>query len=115
MTKQKAGKVLSVAATDKSGNTSSVKTVTVTVADKKAPIKPVVNTLTTKTTKVTGKVEAGSTVYVKLSGKFIGATKASRKGNFTVKISKQKAGKNLYNFEDKAEKCECLKKVIVKK
>ena len=47
--KQKACKVLSVTATDKAGNTSSVKT---------APSIPSVNTVTTKTTKVTGKAEA---------------------------------------------------------
>ncbi|MFJ7681449.1 Ig-like domain-containing protein [Peribacillus butanolivorans] len=39
--KQKAGKVLSVTATDKAGNTCSVKTIT--VADKTALSKPVVN------------------------------------------------------------------------
>ncbi|WP_455906894.1 Ig-like domain-containing protein [Peribacillus butanolivorans] len=92
--KQKAGKVLSLTATDKARNTSAVKTVT--VADKTAPSKPVVNTVTTKTTKVAGKAEANFTVNVKASKKIISSAKATSKGKVTVKIAKQKAGKNLY-------------------
>ncbi|MED3689573.1 S8 family serine peptidase [Peribacillus butanolivorans] len=112
--KQKAGKVLSVTATDKAGNTSSVKQVT--VADKTAPSIPSVNTVTTKTTKVTGKAEANSTVYVKASKKVIGSAKATSKGKFTVKIAKQKAGKNLYIYaKDKAKNVSASRKVTVKK
>ncbi|KQU17131.1 hypothetical protein ASG65_09520 [Bacillus sp. Leaf13] len=112
--KQKAGKVLSVTATDKAGNTSSVKQVT--VADKTAPSIPSVNTVTTKTTKVTGKAEANSTVYVKASKKVIGSAKATSKGTFSIKISKQKAGKNLYIYaKDKAKNASASRKVTVKK
>ncbi|MGW6301916.1 S8 family serine peptidase [Peribacillus butanolivorans] len=112
--KQKTGKVLSVTATDKAGNTSSVKTVT--VADKTAPSIPSVNTVTTKTTKVTGKAEANSTVYVKASKKVIGSAKATSKGTFSIKIPKQKAGKNLYIYaKDKAKNVSASKKVTVKK
>ncbi|MGE7764366.1 S8 family serine peptidase [Peribacillus sp. NPDC096540] len=112
--KQKAGKVLSVTATDKAGNTSPVKTVT--VADKTAPSIPSVNTVTTKTTKVTGKAEANSTVYVKASKKVIGSAKATSKGTYSVKIPKQKAGKNLYIYaKDKAKNVSASKKVTVKK
>ncbi|MFE4350577.1 S8 family serine peptidase [Peribacillus butanolivorans] len=112
--KQKAGKVLSVTATDKAGNTSSVKTVT--VADKTAPSIPSVNTVTTKTTKVTGKAEANSTVYVKASKIVIGSAKATSKGTFSIKIPKQKAGKNLYIYaKDKAKNVSASKKVTVKK
>ncbi|MFU2013739.1 S8 family serine peptidase [Peribacillus butanolivorans] len=112
--KQKAGKVLSVTATDKAGNTSSVKQVT--VADKTAPSIPSVNTVTTKTTKVTGKAEANSTVYVKASKKVIGSAKATSKGTYSVKIPKQKAGKNLYIYaKDKAKNVSASRKVTVKK
>ncbi|MDQ0882988.1 S8 family serine peptidase [Peribacillus sp. V2I11] len=112
--KQKAGKVLSVTATDKAGNISSIKTVT--VADKTAPSKPTVNTVTTKTTKVTGKAEANSTVSIKASGKVIGSATATTKGTFSVKIPKQKAGKNLYTFaKDKAKNVSESRKVTVKK
>lgn len=112
--KQKAGKVLSVTATDKAGNISSIKTVTVT--DKTAPSKPTVNTVTTKTTKVTGKAEANSTVSIKASGKVIGSATATTKGTFSVKIPKQKAGKNLYTYaKDKAKNVSESRKVTVKK
>ncbi|MBK5442725.1 S8 family peptidase [Peribacillus sp. TH24] len=112
--KQKAGKVLSVTATDKAGNTSSVKTVT--VADKTAPSIPSVNTVTTKTTNVTGKAEANSTVYVKASKKVIGSAKATSKGTFSIKIPKQKAGKNLYIYaKDKVKNVSASRKVTVKK
>jgi cell wall-associated protease len=100
--KQKAGKVLSVTATDRAGNISSIKTVT--VADKTAPSKPTVNTVTTKTTKVTGKAEANSTVYIRASKKVIGSATATTNGTFSVRIPKQKAGKNLYiRAKDKAK------------
>lgn len=112
--KQKAGKVLSITATDKAGNTSSIKTVT--VADKTAPSKPTVNTVTTKTTIVTGKAEANSTVYIRASKKVIGSATATTKGTFSVRIPKQKAGKNLYiHAKDKAKNVSESRKVTVKK
>ncbi|MFJ7467841.1 S8 family serine peptidase [Peribacillus frigoritolerans] len=112
--KQKAGKVLSVTATDKAGNISSIKTVT--VADKTAPSKPTVNTVTTKTTIVTGKAEANSTVYIRASKKVIGSATATTKGTFSVRIPKQKAGKNLYIYaKDKAKNVSESRKVTVKK
>lgn len=112
--KQKSGKVLSVTATDKAGNISSIKTVT--VADKTAPSKPTVNTVTTKTTIVTGKAEANSTVYIRASKKVIGSATATTKGTFSVRIPKQKAGKNLYiHAKDKAKNVSESRKVTVKK
>ncbi|CAH0211345.1 S8 family serine peptidase [Peribacillus sp. Bi134] len=112
--KQKAGKVLSVTATDKAGNISSIKTVT--VADKTAPSKPTVNTVTTKTTIVTGKAEANSTVSIKASKKVIGSATATTKGTFSVRIPKQKAGQNLYTYaKDKAKNVSESRKVTVKK
>lgn len=112
--KQKAGKVLSVTATDKAGNISSIKNVT--VADKTAPSKPTVNTVTTKTTIVTGKAEANSTVYIRASKKVIGSATATTKGTFSVRIPKQKAGKNLYiHAKDKAKNVSESRKVTVKK
>ncbi|MFI8493280.1 Ig-like domain-containing protein [Peribacillus butanolivorans] len=92
--KQKAGKVLTVTSTDKAGNASSVKTVT--VADKMAPSKPSVNTQTTKTTTVTGKEEANSTVYIKSSGKVIGSAKVTSKGTFFIKNLAKSRNKPIY-------------------
>ncbi|MFS0765106.1 S8 family serine peptidase [Peribacillus phoenicis] len=112
--KQKAGKVLSVTATDKAGNISSIKTVT--VADKTAPSKPTVNPVNIKTTIVAGKAEANSTVYVKASKKVIGSATATTKGTFTVRIPKQKEGRNLYIYaKDKAKNVSESRKVTVKK
>ncbi|WP_340371780.1 S8 family serine peptidase [Peribacillus sp. FSL E2-0218] len=112
--KQKAGTVLTIAATDKAGNTSPVKTMT--VADKTAPGKPTVDKVTTKTTIVTGKAEANSTVSIKVSGKVIGSATATNKGTFSVRIPKQKAGKNLYvSAKDKARNVSEARKVTVKK
>ncbi|WP_446728185.1 Ig-like domain-containing protein [Peribacillus sp. TH14] len=77
---------------------------------------PSVNTVTTKTTKVTGKAEANSTVNVKASKKVIGSAKATSKGTFSVKIPKQKAGKNLYIYaKDKAKNVSESRRVTVKK
>lgn len=112
--KQKAGKVLAVNATDKAGNKSIAKNVT--VKDKTGPSIPTVNVVTSKTTKVTGKAEASSTVYVKVSGKVIGSAKTTKKGNFTVKIPKQIVGKNVYVFaKDEAKNASKSRKVTVKK
>ncbi|CAH0135139.1 Thermophilic serine proteinase [Peribacillus sp. Bi96] len=112
--KQKAGKVLFVTATDKAGITSSI--TKVTVADKTAPGKPSVNTVNTKTTIVTGKAEANSTVSIKQSGKVIGSATATTKGTYSVRIPKQKAGKNLYIYaKDKAKNVSEARKVTVKK
>ncbi|MFJ7847241.1 S8 family serine peptidase [Peribacillus sp. NPDC097206] len=112
--KQKAGKVLIVTVTDKAGNKSPAKKVT--VKDKTAPSMPTVNKVTPKTTKVTGKAEASSTVSIKTSGKVIGSAKATNKGNFTVKIAKQSAGKIVYVYaKDEAKNVSKSRKVTVKK
>lgn len=112
--KQKAGTKLSVTSQDLAKRVS--KSVTVVVKDKIPPAAPKVNKVTTKSTKVTGKAEAGSTVTVKYKGKTIGKAKASKKGNFTIKIKKKPAGATLYvNAKDKAGNISKTVKVKVKK
>ncbi|WP_020153680.1 Ig-like domain-containing protein, partial [Caldibacillus debilis] len=54
-----------------------------------------VSTVGDNATKVTGKTEAGATVYVKAGSKQIGKGTANSKGDFSIKISKQKAGTTL--------------------
>lgn len=84
---QKAGTVLEVTSTDAAGNRSEV--AAVTVADKTAPEAPVVTTVTKET--VSGTAEAGSIVYVKdADGNVMSSAAADEKGNFLVKIEKQK-------------------------
>ncbi|WP_286229710.1 bifunctional 2',3'-cyclic-nucleotide 2'-phosphodiesterase/3'-nucleotidase [Neobacillus mesonae] len=90
---QKAGTVLTVSVTDKAGNKSE--SVEVTVIDKMAPIKPVVNQVKDYDKKVTGKAETGSTVIVK-SGKTVLGKGVAKAGKFTVTLkTKQKAGTKL--------------------
>lgn len=86
--KQKANVKLIVTATDKSENSESV---TITVADKTAPAIPKVNKVTAKTTQVKGSSEAGAIVYVYKGKTRLGKATVNKKGNFSVKIKKQKA------------------------
>ncbi|WP_066065358.1 S8 family serine peptidase [Neobacillus soli] len=112
--KQKAGTEIKVTATDKAGNVS--KAAAVKVVDKTAPSTPKVDKVTVKSTKVTGKAEAGSKVVVKVGSKVIGTATADKKGNFSAKIAKQKAGKTLsVTAADKAGNVSAAKKVTVKK
>ena len=86
--KQQAGKKIVVTVTDTAGNTSKVKTVT--VADKTAPAKPVVNAVKAGKKTVTGKAEKNAKVIVQIGTKKYSA-KANTKGKFSVKIPAQKA------------------------
>lgn len=101
ISKQKAGKVLSVTAEDKDGNISKV--TKNTVVDKTAPKAPSVNKVKKSSTKVTGKAEANTKVYVRVGKKKIGSSTVSKKGTFTVKIKKQKVNTKLVVYvQDKA-------------
>ncbi|MGY6213123.1 Ig-like domain-containing protein [Cytobacillus firmus] len=111
---QEAGTVLYVTAKDKADNTS--KAAKIAVKDKTPPKTPSVNKVTSSSTKVTGKAEAYSTVYVKAGTKVIGSAKAAKSGSFSVKIAKQKTGKILYVYaKDKAGNTGKAVKITVKK
>lgn len=113
-TSQKAGTVLSITATDKAGNVSTAKKVT--VKDKTAPKAPTINKVTTKSSVVTGKAEVYSTVYVKAHGKVIGSGKANKASSFSIKIAKQKTGTVLSVYsKDKAGNVSKTLKIIVQK
>lgn len=113
--KQKAGTVLMVKAFDNAGNRS--KATKVKVLDKTAPSRPTVTkSITTKTTVVTGKAEAGSTVYIKANGSIIGKAVADKHGKYSVKIKKQKLNTTLSVYaKDKAKNTSKTLKVKVKK
>jgi uncharacterized repeat protein (TIGR02543 family) len=101
-----------VKVTDNAGNITTVKF----TIDKSAPTAPIVNKVTTKTTKVTGKAEAGSAVVIKVGTKIIGTATADKDGNYTVSIAKQKAGTNLnVTAKDKAGNVSAATKVTVTK
>ncbi|MFJ8263825.1 S8 family serine peptidase [Rummeliibacillus sp. NPDC094406] len=111
--KQKAGTKLYITSVDSAKRSS--KAVKVVVKDKIAPASPKVNTVTSNTTTVKGKAEKGSTMTVKAKSKTIGKAKVDNKGNFAVKINKQKAGTSLYvTAKDKVGNTSKAKKVIVK-
>jgi len=75
-----------IVATDLIGNKRSI----VFYIDKIAPVKPSVKSITSYTTKVVGKAEAYSTVYIFQGSKKIGSSTVSSSGTYTVKIPKQK-------------------------
>ena len=60
--------------------------------------------MTKKTTKITGRAEPYTIVYLQKNGKIIGTTTATPKGSFSIKISKKNATKTLYIYvKDKAK------------
>ncbi|WP_370295176.1 Ig-like domain-containing protein [Rossellomorea marisflavi] len=100
--KQKAGVKLSVTATDESKNKSKVKTTT--VKDKTPPSIPTVNPVHSKDTTVKGTAESGSKIVVKAGNSKLGTAVTNKKGQYSVKIKKQKKGTLLkITAEDKAK------------
>ncbi|MBI0577740.1 bifunctional 2',3'-cyclic-nucleotide 2'-phosphodiesterase/3'-nucleotidase [Neobacillus cucumis] len=111
---QKAGTVITVTAIDKGKNVSPV--ATITVVDDTNPKAPSVDKVTAKSTKVSGKAEPGTKVTVKVGNKVLGSDIADKKGKFSIKIKKQKAGTVLaITAKDKAGNVSSAKKVTVKK
>ncbi|MGE8204611.1 Ig-like domain-containing protein [Heyndrickxia sp. NPDC080065] len=106
---QKANTTLSATATDKAGNESKAKKVTV------KPTVPTVNTVKSSSTKVTGKAKAGAKVYVKAGSKVLGSATANKSGTYSVKIKKQKAGTTLNVYAVENGKKSGSKKATVKK
>ncbi|MED3983566.1 Ig-like domain-containing protein [Peribacillus simplex] len=92
ISKQKAGTKLTVTATDKAGNTSEAKDLT--VKDATAPSIPSVNAIYDYSTTITGKAETNAKVYAMVGSKIIGETTA-KDGAYTIKIAKQKAGTSI--------------------
>ncbi|MHC5529833.1 Ig-like domain-containing protein [Priestia megaterium] len=89
--KQPAATKLAVIAKDAANNYSSNAFVTVSAAQTK-PALPTVNTLTEKSTAVTGTGEKNASIYIKVGGKIIASGKIDGNGKFSVKIPAQKAG-----------------------
>ncbi|MGP7815675.1 S8 family serine peptidase [Niallia sp. 01092] len=63
--------------------------------DKIAPNAPLVNTVSDKDTKVTGKTEEFATITVQVNGKTLGKGTANIDGNYSISIKKQTAGLKL--------------------
>nr|WP_232299089.1 M60 family metallopeptidase [Bacillus cereus] len=91
--KQPAGKEVIVTLTDAAGHTSQPgKT---KVDDITAPDAPTVYNVTDQDEQVTGKGEVGATVSVTVDGEEVGKATINEKGEFTVPIPKQPAGKEV--------------------
>ncbi|PGV53478.1 Ig-like domain-containing protein [Bacillus sp. AFS037270] len=86
---QKAGTKLTISYKDKLNALSP--SVTFTVADKTAPAAPTVNSVTNKSSELSGKTEANATVTVTIAGKGY-SQKADGNGIFKVLIPVQNAG-----------------------
>ncbi|MEH7081081.1 Ig-like domain-containing protein, partial [Bacillus velezensis] len=87
--KQKSGTKINVNVVDKARNISAFSK-TVTVIDKTAPAKPIVNKVTYKSIDVAGKAEKGATVYVYNGKTYLNKAVVSSTGNFSVRIKAQK-------------------------
>lgn len=93
ISRQKAGTKLTLTATDLAGNVSPA--ANVLVADKTAPAKPTVNSITSKTTYVTGKAEEGAKVYIYKGKILLAKGTVNAKGTYKIKIKAQKKGTTL--------------------
>lgn len=60
------------------------------VIDKTAPAAPLLNTVTTNSTSISGKTEAGAKVKIYVNNKYLKSVKADSKGNYKTYINKQK-------------------------
>ncbi|WP_211654847.1 Ig-like domain-containing protein [Planococcus alpniumensis] len=88
--KQRAGTKLSITATDKAGNVSD--SANITVKDGTAPVAPVVDKMTERSSTISGTAEAGSDVLVKVGTRELIRGKASIEGAFSLAIEPQIAG-----------------------
>lgn len=80
--------------TDAAGNRTTIKF----TIDKTAPIVPTVNSLTTKTSVISGKAEKGTTVYIYNGKKLLGKAVVNAKGEYSIKTGIQKKGVTLTIF-----------------
>jgi large repetitive protein len=90
ISKQAAGTIISVTATDANGREGAA--TLVTVSDLSAPAAPTVNAVTDVDTVVTGTAEAGAQVVAKVGTETIGQATAEATGAFSISIEKQAAG-----------------------
>lgn len=88
--KQKAGVKLLLYAVDASGNQSRIKQIS--VLDRTAPSSPFVNRVSSKSTTVSGRAENYTSVLIYVKSNLVAKGAVSSKGNFKVKIKKQKKG-----------------------
>ncbi|MFP5111413.1 Ig-like domain-containing protein [Bacillaceae bacterium C204] len=88
--KQKAGTVLTVSASDETGNVSA--NTNVTVLDRTAPNAPKINAIDDNDKTISGSAEANATITVKKAGVVVATGKATATGYYKIAITPQKAG-----------------------
>ncbi|MFB7141571.1 S8 family serine peptidase [Gottfriedia sp. NPDC056225] len=112
--RQKAGTVLSVYASDAAGNQS--KASTTTVLDRTAPNAPKITSFFAKGKfEIKGTAEAGATIIVKKGTKEVAKVKVSSNGTFVAKLPKPSKGKNeyvLYAIDHAGNKSNSVKRSI---
>ncbi|MED1470655.1 Ig-like domain-containing protein [Bacillus salipaludis] len=110
---QKAGKTLTVTYKDYLNEVSP--STSIKVIDKTPPVAPKVNSITNKSTSVSGKTEAYAKVYVKIAKKTYSG-KADRYGKYKVGISVQNTGVTIsVKVKDRAGNIGAARKVTVKR
>ncbi|MGG4491280.1 Ig-like domain-containing protein [Metabacillus idriensis] len=108
-TKLTSGTLLTIYTKDAAGNQSPSTTVEVT--KKTMPAKPTVTTVGDNTTVITGKADAGSTVYLKNRGKTIGTAVADSSGSFSITLKEKQKARSilfLYSVKDKGNRSPIL-------
>ncbi|MEH6944080.1 Ig-like domain-containing protein [Bacillus sp. JJ722] len=99
--KQKVGVTITITTISNSGKVTSK---TITVMDSTPPKQPTVKKVTIASTKLSGKAEAHSTVYAYSGATLLGMAVADSKGNYQIKMKKQKFGSTIVvGSKDKAE------------
>ncbi|XRG79203.1 S8 family serine peptidase [Rossellomorea sp. GAMAL-10_SWC] len=86
---QKADSILTVSANDATGNQSE--TASIVVLDRTAPDAPIINTVTKKDQKITGRTEANATVAIKFNN-VVTEVQADQNGNFSLDIPHKNYG-----------------------
>jgi len=90
---QSNGTKLYVSVKDKMGYTSNEKVVV--VVDKIPPAAPSVNTISSKSTTITGKAEPNSTVIAYVGSRTIGSAKTDKSGKYVIRITPKKTGTSI--------------------
>ena len=90
---QSNGTKLYVSVKDKMGYTSNEKVVV--VVDKIPPAAPSVNTISSKSTTITGKAEPNSTVIAYVGSQTIGSAKTDKYGRYVMRITPKKTGTSI--------------------
>lgn len=107
--------VVQITATDGWNNTAKATSNVKITVDKTPPAAPNVNEVTDQSVKIIGTAEANATIIVKKNGQTLANSVAAANGTFSIQISKQEPGSELFvTAVDLAGNESAAKKVVVK-